>query len=155
MKKIFLLLFLGCYLIVNAATQNILQIKLDLNNDNLIDIIRSDELSLFGNAGGIFNIFINQGNNDFTNIGSYFGHRYAQGLEEIRADIAGEYKTRIWLYSRGNNREGSLYFIEIVSNKLLKSCSLTLHPGDAGTLLGNQIMTTIFNQSNQIKFELK
>ncbi len=114
----------------------------DFNADGILDMALSCDKSLFGNAGGQFTLYLGNGKGKYRKHGEFFAHPMAVSLEKIRDEV------RLWTYYRGGGWIGQIGYNEILKEKLSKYNSITIHPGDGGTKMGNAIYESVIKNSD-------
>jgi hypothetical protein len=129
-------------LIPAVQNETYLRIIADFNHDSINDMAISVPLSLFGNAGGEFFLYLGNGHAKYRRIGQIFCHPQAIALEYI-----GE-RVRIWTYSHGSISEGVIGYNEIMQNRLLPFQGITVFPGDDGSAMGNAIYKAVMDHSD-------
>lgn len=118
----------------------------DLDQDGDKDLILSDGIHLFGNAGGPFHIWINEGG-QYKDIGVIFAHPFAVSLEHYNG------RNKLWLYQRGGGGTGMLGYVVIHEDRLLEPQLIEIHPGDSGTEMSQQLYNSIFEGPNRLTVE--
>lgn len=114
----------------------------DFNADGIQDMALSVDRSLFGNAGGPFTLYLGNGKGKYRKHGEFFAHPMAVSLEKIHN------KVRLWTYYRGGGWTGQIGYYEILKDKLSEYHSITIHPGDGGTKMGNAIYESVMKNSD-------
>lgn len=121
-----------------------MRILADFNANGAMDMALSDHRSSFGNAGGLFTLYLSDANGLYRKHGEFFAHPKAIALERI-----GE-KVRLWTYSRGGGWIGQIGYYEVLEKELSAYQSITIHPGDSGTTMGNAIYQSVFSNSDML-----
>ncbi len=114
----------------------------DFNANGIQDMALSCDISLFGNAGGHFTLYLGNGKGQYRKHGEFFAHPMAVSLEKI-----GD-KVRLWTYHRGGGWIGKIGYTEVMKDKLSEYHSITIHPGDSGTKMGNAIFGAVIKNSD-------
>ena len=118
------------------------RILADFNGNGIMDMALSCSVSLFGNAGGQFTVYIQNEDGRFRRLGEFFGHPMALALERV-----GE-KVRLWTYVRGGGWIGQIGFYDVKEDGLSDYHGITIHPGDSGTKMGNAIYEAVMRNSD-------
>ncbi len=118
------------------------RILADINGDGIMDMALSCSISLFGNAGGHFTVYIQNEDGRFRRLGEFFGHPMALALERV-----GE-KVRLWTYVRGGGWLGKIGYHEVTEEGLSGYHGVVIHPGDSGTKMGNAIYGAVMTNSD-------
>jgi hypothetical protein len=118
------------------------RILADFNADGIQDMALSYDTSLFGNAGGHFTLYLGNAKGQYRKHGEFFAHTMAVSLEKIGT------KVRLWTYVRGGGGIGQIGYYEVLKDKLSEYHSITIHPGDSGTEMGNAICEAVFKNSD-------
>ena len=114
----------------------------DFNADGIQDMALSCDTSLFGNAGGHFILYLGNASGKYIKYGGFFAHTMAVSLEKIGENV------RLWTYVRGGGWVGKIGYYEVQTDKLSEYHSITIHPGDSGTKMGNAIYKAVNNNSD-------
>ncbi|MHC4099033.1 MAG: hypothetical protein ACYSWZ_10465 [Planctomycetota bacterium] len=118
------------------------RILADFNDDGIQDMALSFDISLFGNAGGLFTLYLGNAQGQYRKHGDFGAHPMAVSLEKI------DTKVRLWTYERGGGWIGQIGYYEVLKDKLSEYHSITIHPGDSGTEMGNAIYEAVFKNSD-------
>ena len=113
----------------------------DFDGDGQVDVLLSQPVAGFGNAGGGFKLYLRK-KNEFSEAGMIFAHPKAIAIEQYWK------QTRIWTYQRGGGWVGMLGYYELVDGKLSEFKGIEVNPGDGGTDLSNSLVSVIFESSN-------
>ncbi len=116
----------------------------DFNADGLQDMALSCETHLFGKAGGQFTLYLANGNGEYREHGKFFAHPKAIALERIEVNA----KVRVWTYVRMGGWMGEIGYHEVEKDGLSQRHSMTIHPGSAGTRIGNAIYEAVITNSD-------
>lgn len=118
------------------------RILADFNGNGIIDMALSCDRSLFGNAGGVFTLYVGNDTGRYRKHGEFFAHPNALAIEKVRE------KVRLWTYLRGGGWIGQIGYHEVNENGLSGFQSITIHPGDGGSKIGNAISQSVFSNSD-------
>lgn len=138
-----------------AFSEKTISIYVDLDGDKTNDMIVSEPLSTFGNAGGYWTVYLRR-NSELKKVGSIFAHPKAISFEYDHLDLdkvgdlsKGKALCRIWTYSRINGRTGSVSYYVVRENSVTPCKSLNIYIGDPADPndFGSKIYTAIFKQS--------
>lgn len=113
----------------------------DFNCDGIEDMALSVDISLFGNAGGDFDIYLRKNKGDLRKYASIFLHYRAIAIEKIGEDV------RLWAYRRSGGWVGDIGYYEVKAEGLSDYKSIMIYPGDSGTEMGNAIYGAVFKNS--------
>ncbi len=113
----------------------------DFNCDGIEDMALSVDISLFGNAGGDFDIYLRDNKDNLRKYASIFLHLKAIAIEKIGENV------RLWAYRRSGGWIGDIGYYEVKAEGLSDYKSITIHPGDSGTEMGNAIYEAVFKNS--------
>ena len=120
----------------------------DFNADGIEDMALSIDISLFGNAGGHFEIFLREESGDLKRYDSVFLNPHVIAIEKHEQTV------RLWIYHRGGGWLGSLGYYEIEKEGLSQFKGIVIHPGDSGTTIGRALYEAVFNNS-QVMFKVE
>ena len=84
----------------------------------------------------------------YKEIGEFFCHPSAVRLEHFQKE------TKIWFYFRSSSNSRSLGYYVLKNQKISKSKTIEINPGDSGTELGREIYKTIFTKDNLISSKI-
>ena len=115
----------------------------DFDGDGDIDILLSQPISSFGNAGGGFELYLREGN-ELKEAGMIFAHPKAIALEHFWKH------SKIWVYQRGGGNVGMLGFYKIENGRLSEFTGIEINPSDGGTDFSNSLIDLIMNGKNAI-----
>jgi hypothetical protein len=114
----------------------------DFNADGIQDMALSFDASFFGDAGGQFILYIGNAKGEYRKHGEFFAHTMAVSLEKVGTRV------RLWTYARGGGWIGQIGYYEVENDRLSEYQSITIHPGDSGTKMGNAIYEAVTNNSD-------
>ena len=117
--------------------------------DGVSDLMLSESVSLFGNAGGFFDIYKGASEGRFTNIGSVFAHPLAVSL--TKREGGGGILTTC---HRSSCRSGSLTRYRVTAESVTKLDHRTIYPGDNGTPEGRAEYARVFNDADRLRPEI-
>lgn len=110
----------------------------------------SEPIGDFGRMGGVFEIYLALGGNEWRLVGIVIAHPKAISLETSRKGG----HTRLWTYLRGGGNFGGLGFFEISRTQVAEFQGIEITPGDGGTSTGNAMYQAVFARSElPVKFE--
>lgn len=122
----------------------------DLDGDGVKDMIISTELSLFGNSGGFWTVYLKR-DNDWQAVGNINAHPRAISIEPDKDRILKDSKSRsharVWTYSRAGGGAGQLGYYRIGEKSVEEFRSVEIYPGDSGTPLGRKLYKATFEKS--------
>ncbi len=118
------------------------RILADFNGNGIMDMALSCSVSLFGNAGGQFTVYIQNEDGRFRRLGQFFGNPMALALERVGENI------RLWTYVRGGGWIGQIGFYKVKEDGLSEYHGVTIHPGDSGTKMGRAIYEAVMTNSD-------
>ena len=119
----------------------------DFDGDGQVDVLLSQPITDFGNAGGGFKLYLRK-KNELIEAGMIFAHPKAIAIEHHWK------QTRIWVYQRGGGGVGMLGYYELFDGKLTEFKGIEVNPGDGGTDLSNSLVSMIFDSSNAVSPKL-
>ena len=115
----------------------------DFDNDGDIDVLLSQPISNFGNAGGGFTLYLRDGD-ELKEAGMIFAHPKAIAVEHFWKH------SKIWVYQRGGGNVGMLGFYKLEEGKLSEFKGVEINPGDGGTDFSNALVDVVMNSKNTI-----
>ncbi|WP_269524438.1 hypothetical protein [Coraliomargarita parva] len=115
----------------------------DFDHDGDLDLLRSQPVSSFGNAGGGFKLYLREGDH-YEEAGMLFAHPKAVALEHDWR------QSRIWVYLRGGGNVGKLGYHVLRDEVLGEFQGIEINPGDGGTELSNALLDTIMDSASTI-----
>lgn len=115
----------------------------DFDNDGDIDILISQPISSFGNAGGGFKLYLREGD-ELKEAGMIFAHPKAVALEHFWKH------SKIWVYQRGGGNVGMLGYYKLEKGKLQEFEGIEINPGDGGTDFSNSLSDVIMRSKDTI-----
>ena len=94
----------------------------DFNNDSLDDLALSDDINMFGNAGGFFAIFIALNETEYRYLGDIFAHPMVVQVAKIQNGVG-----RIENYHRLGPRSGAFVEYQITDTLIRKVSKCHVH----------------------------
>ncbi len=122
-----------------------LRIWVDLDGDGHKDLLVSDSITTFGNAGGGWGVYLWR-NGEYKQIGEISAHPKAISFEHDhyrnQRDEKDRYYARIWAYSRSNNSIGVLGYYRVGPSSVTEFTGLEIYPGgsDIGATMYQAVM---------------
>jgi hypothetical protein len=118
-----------------------LRIWVDLDGDGHKDLLVSDSISTFGNAGGGWGVYLWR-EGEYKQNGEIFAHPKAISFEHDhdrnQRDEKDRYYARIWAYSRSSGSIGLLGYYRVGPSSVTKCTGLEIYPG------GSEIGATMY-----------
>ncbi|MBN1423450.1 hypothetical protein JXA88_02735 [Candidatus Fermentibacteria bacterium] len=114
----------------------------DFNSDGIQDMALSCDMRSFGNAGGQFTLYLGNATGKYRKYGEFFAHTMAVSLEKIGTQV------RLWTYCRLGGWIGQIGYYEVFEDTLSEYHSITIHPGDSGSKMGNAIYEAVIKSSD-------
>jgi hypothetical protein len=120
----------------------------DFNGDGLRDFALSQSLSLFGNGGGPFDVYLADSRGGFRRIGETSCFPSGMVVEEYWRF------NRLWVFRKMGGSEGYLGYHEIRDSTMTEFRSIEVFPGDGGTRIGNAILDAVMANSD-VRLEIQ
>ncbi len=114
----------------------------DFNGDGIPDLALSSDTSEFGNAGGVFTLYLQNERGLYREHGQFRTNPETVSLERIGP------KVRLWLFHRLGGWIGQIGFHEGGEDGLSDFRGITIHPGDSGTPMGRAMAEAVFRNSD-------
>lgn len=115
------------------------RVRVDLNGDDRPDLILSQGVSEMGNATGIAQVFLAQADDQYKSIGEVPFH--SRGLVAVEPTKTG---ARIWSYAHVSSQSGVIGYNDVAGDALGTFHGLEISAGDAGTMIGNALVSAVF-----------
>lgn len=118
-----------------------LRILADFNLDGLGDMALSDDLSMGGQGGIGFHLYVRDSSGKYFDAGEFGGKAGSIAIEN-------NWKCpRIWSYWRMGS-SGILGYREVTDTGLTRSTSIEIYTGDGGSKIGNAILKAVRGNSD-------
>ena len=126
--------------------------RLDFNADGVKDLAISQEISIMGRLGAMFEIYLASADEtDFTFFETMLLHPKAISAEMDPHKPGG---VRIWTYMRSSGSSGGLGYYQIWGDEFKDFQGIEINPGDGGTSTGRAMYAAVFARSD-VQFDLE